>query len=633
MQNVSDEYKEALYDKNVVQSSITGTITTTAGTTYNLEDADILTGSLSINNKCVNNSSFEFGATYQGELSVTLINDNIDRYKLISAAVTFTEHRLLSDGTYEDISTGTFYVSEATRSKKTLTISALDAMDWLEIDVEEDTYGSVYQLLSLCATKSGLTLAQTEDEVLALCNAGQEYTYWLYMDTVDTYRTLVSYLAIMTGTFAIINIDNELELRSYATEVTTTIPASKRDSTTVSDYETYYSAITGRFIADENYATYSYAEEGDGLTLDIGDIPIVRGTTSFKHEVIQNLYEKLKEINYVPISFTLLTSDISLELGDMLTVEGEDVNTLITSITWNYHGSESIEGVGDNPRLQATDKTSRQLASISDSIDSKTLTVHTYSNAADISVSDDEVEVVYLKGTITEDATGVFIVTIPYEMNLDGAVTFYYYVDDALDVESTVSQYSERGKNIVTLSNYFSLTENTTFKIQIYMSTSYFDSDLRELTAKVYNMDVDTTIPTATIETLAVKAMLITQGKTGTTEKWDGTITASDVYSGVTYTSPYEVPANLVATVATSVIDTDTSEFSEAVATVSYTSSYSVTTTGINEAITFERGYTGLWGAWITEAWQAASGWTWKDMGDSSSYIVDVLGNEESEEE
>ena len=625
MQNVSDEYLAALYNSYVVSSTITGTITTTSKVVYELSDSDILIGSLSINNKCVNNSSFEFGAAYQGELNVTLLNNTIDRYTLFNAEITFTEHRLLEDGSYEHISTGTFYVSEATRSKKTLTIKALDAMDWLDVDIEEDTYGTVYDLLAYAADKAGLELAQSEEEIAALPNADDESIYYLYMETVDTYRTLVMYLAMITGTFATINIDNKLELRSFATEYVATIPCEKRNNTTTSDYETYYSAVTARFIAEENYARYTYDDEGDGLELDLGDIPIVRGSSSFKHTVLENLFAKLAEIRYTPISFTLLTSDIALELGDMLAIGNEDADTIVTSFTWNYHGSESIKGVGDNPRLSAEDRISRLISSLESDVESKTLLVHTYTNTSDLEVTDTaETEVAELTALISADMTGVFAITVPFTMDCDGLVTFYQYVDDVLDDTATVEVYCQRGPNVVTLSNYFQLTANFSFTIMVTMTTGYFDSDLRELTAKVYDTSVDTTVPTATIDKATIRASLFIQGAATDVEKWDGTIKVSDT---VDFSTAWTVDDRVWAAELTDEPVVDIPDISPDTGVSDTFSGVflvndNVYDMALTEEVTAEvtQVWDGLWGYWINRTWTDVAAKTWEEMPDPDTY-------------
>ncbi|MCD8038864.1 MAG: hypothetical protein LUE96_07265 [Lachnospiraceae bacterium] len=563
MKNVSEEYIAALYDSASVSSTISGTITTESGTIYALSDSDIITGMLSVNNKCVSSSSFELGAVYQGELAVTLKTD-IDRYALLGAEITFTEHRLLADGTTEDVSLGIFYISEATRSKKTLAIKALDAMDSLDVDIEEDTYGTVYALMCVIADTCGVVLAQDEDEINALPNA--EEIFYVYAEEVDTYRTLAAYLGMVTGTFATINTDGELEMRSFAQEASLEIPAAKRDSTSVEDYETYYGAVTARFIADENYYTYTYEDEEveGGLTLDMGDIPIVRGESDFKYEILANVLAKIEGIRYTPASFTLI-SDAAIELGDMLTVGGEDADVVITSFTWKYHGAETLKGVGDNPRLKYTDSTSKQITALSESVSSKTMVVNTYTNTSDISLGTSEKQIISMSYAAVANTHPVFIATVPLTMDCDGVVMLSYYIDGVHDTGHDISKYLERGEHFLTFENHYAIEKDNRVTLSVRAAVSYFESDTRrqeasiatfenflaakaeqeeenlrswieeladnpeaELTPLSYDEgEIDTTAPTAAIEAGTIRAVLFAQGLATSTE-WDGTINISE---------------------------------------------------------------------------------------------------------
>ena len=65
MYQVSDAYKEAI-NSGVINSYISGTITLTDGTVIDVERDCV--ENLSINNKCVDSESLEFGQLYTGEM-------------------------------------------------------------------------------------------------------------------------------------------------------------------------------------------------------------------------------------------------------------------------------------------------------------------------------------------------------------------------------------------------------------------------------------------------------------------------------------------------------------------------------------------------------------------------------------
>lgn len=550
----SEKYFDAMYTTSVVHSSISGKIETLTGEIYELEDADIIPGSLTKNNKCVNGSSFEIGAVYQGELNVTL-KRSFDRYTLMGGCISFQEHRHLQDDTLEDVNIGKFYIASADKSKKLTTIKAVDSMGNLDIDIATDMVGTPHELLAMLAENCGVNLEQTEEEIAALPNGQQIYS--VSADTTETYRDLAAYLGMMTGTFATINTEGKLELRAYALKNCMEMPVNKRakGSTVLADYVTYYKGLKARFIAQENYAPYEYVDEtiADGLILDMGDIPIVRGLPETKNAMLQTLFEVIKQIRYVPAEFTIVTSDAALELGDRIGIAGEDADTYITSYDWTYHGSEKIKGAGDNPRLKASgDRQSKRMAELEEKASTKDVIVHTYTNISAHTIKVQEKEIISINYATIANAHPVFIATIPLTADKDGYITFKYYLDEVLIPDDTVRQYVSRGDYIVTLSNSLTAEKDTRRTLSLKARAEYFESDTRQQAAKLASIEqylttgkyaqqpVDTTPPVVHIAANAIKAVLYGQGMAGT-EEWDGTINIAE------YITAMELPMLRIA--------------------------------------------------------------------------------------
>lgn len=545
----TEKYFNAIYADSVVQSRISGKIITSDGELYELDDTDIIPGTLEKNNKCVNGSSFEFGAVYQGELNVTL-KKSFDRYRLMGSSITFMEHRMFQDGTIEDVNIGKFYVASVERSKKLTTIKAVDSMGNLDIEIIDDIVGTPHELLSALAEKCGVCLAQTNEIIAALPNGQQ--TFAVSADTTETYRDLAAYLGKITGTFATINVKDQLELRAYAVTNSIEVPAGKRasGSTVIADYVTYYKGLRARFIAQENYAPYEYIDDtvADGLILDLGDIPIVKGLPQMKNAMLQTLFGVIKQIRYIPAEFTLVTSDAALELGDRVGIVGEDADTYITSYSWTYHGSEKIKGVGDNPRLKAYgDKTSRQMTTLEEKVNAKDVITHSYTNISAYTISQKEKTIISINYATTAKAHPVFIATIPFTTDRDGYVIFMYYLDEVLMPDDILRQYVSRGDHFVTLSNNMITEKDTRHTLAVKACTEYVESDTRQQAAKITSFEryittgkytpqaIDTTIPQATIAKNTIRAVLYAQGMAGTDE-WDGTINISE------YITPMDLP-------------------------------------------------------------------------------------------
>lgn len=343
MYTVTEKYYTALYEQPVVKSYVTGAIALDDGEML-ISDQDIIKGSLSINNRCVNGSSFEYGAVYQGELNITLMVD-AGRYSLYDKKISLTAHYVLED---EEVSIplGQWKISTPERSRKLLNIKALDAMsDFSEIIPAAFT-GTAYEMLTAACTACGVPLGMTRAEVEALTNG--KVSFYANTEHFDTYRDLLSYLGKCTCTFAMIDRHGALVLKEYGTEAVRIIPETRRSGTVVSDFETYHKGVRMRFLADENFFPYEQGKEGDGITMDLGDIPIVTGTPEQKQAVCDAIYAKLSSVRYTPAYFVQLVGDPTLELGDMITVDGQ--NTYVMAYTWTHHGSMRIQGVGDDAK-------------------------------------------------------------------------------------------------------------------------------------------------------------------------------------------------------------------------------------------------------------------------------------------
>lgn len=536
MKNVSAMYIKALYDSPVVRSTISGMITMQDGSTCQIEDNDIIPRSLSINNKCVNGNSFELGAVYQGALAVQLKID-LDRYKVKGAKIEFKEHRFISEVLTEDVDLGTYYVSEPSRTKSLLSIKALDRMDSFDTELQDDIVGTPYQLLQMASEVCGVPLEQGEDYFRGLPNGTELFS--AYQDTTGTYRDLLAYIGMLTGTFAVIVAD-KLRMSVYSNKDNITVTESNRSNTVIEDYETYYSGVVARFIAEEKYAPYEYidSESIGGLVMDLGDIPLVRGLPEKKTKILQNIFGMLKNIRYTPAAFSLLTSDAALELGDRVKLN-DSTATYITSLSYVYHGSESIKGVGDNPRVKTEDKTSKRLSDMEAEIQTKNITVHSYVNASSYTLNTQEKQIISINFVAVSDTRPIFIATIPFAMNLDGYIVLKYYMDGVLMENETVRQYVERGEHAITISNNFAIEENRSLTLSVKACTEYFESDRRQQAAKIIALDrfasgssymvepIDTTPPQAIIGTNTIRAVLYEQGLAGTVA-WDGTLNLTD---------------------------------------------------------------------------------------------------------
>lgn len=538
MFQTDEKYYNSVYEAPVVRSSISGAIIIDESTEIALSDRDIVPGSLNLNNKCVNGDAFAYGAVFQGELNVTLKKD-ADRYLLYDKKISFTVHQLHTDGSVQDVPIGMFYITDPQRSRKLITIKAVDAMSNFDVDITDSFFGSIYEVLTTACENCGVELQQTETELKALTNGNVVFS--AYNGQLGTYRDLLCHIGKVTCTFATINRFGRLELRPYGCTVTREIPASRRNDTVIADYQTYYRGAMMNFKEGENGTPFEHLEEGlTGLVMDLGDVPVVYGLAETKQKIVDNIYETLSHIRYTPASFKLLISDPTLELGDKIVLKGmtdaDNIETYITSFTWKYHDSMTLQGVGGNPKLVALKKKDEvELADLANSVAAKSMIVYTYTNAGRYSITGaDEKEIIRISYTTIAESVPIFIATIPVEMSSDGYFILKYRKNSVPVEDAGLVKYLEKGKHFVTCMYHTSSEANSWNELSVVASTEYFPSDNRVRDAEIAALKafatlgsyptvvLDENIPSAVIDKFQIKAVLFGQGLASDTKAWDG---------------------------------------------------------------------------------------------------------------
>ena len=550
MYAVSDAYKVAVADSHR-KSKMRGVLTV-GSTVINLDDNDIIKDTVYVTNKCTNGNEYEYGCTYAAECGLT-IKSAVDRYSLYDAELKLY-WSLWTGAEWEEIPLGVFYISEPNRVNDKISLKALDGMIKLDIDITDDTQGTMPQLVSWIAEKCGVELAQTDEDLGAFVNGNVQYS--VQTDKVGTYRDLLAYVCQMSACFAIFDRYGKLRLVQYATDPVVELTKKQRfTNATFSDYTTKFVGLKARFIADENYAPYEAGETGTGLILDMGDNPIVRGLPETKHAVLDAVFEVLKDVSYTPFEIETMGNP-ALELGDYVknVAVGKDGKTYLSPITyyyWTYRGKHKLRAVGGNPKLSGvSNKQGKQVSSLEGGISSKTIQVKSYVNAEQISFTDTEKEIATFNYAATENSRIMFFMTVRLSVSLDGVLVIKFYEDAKADEERVFKKYLERGTHFVTLTELYEVSTNDRRTIVVKAHMEYFESDVRRQAADIETSKnflqaisdtgaivlnevvqfpvyvpgvIDTTVPTATIDKGGVKAILYGQG-IATEGKWDGTI-------------------------------------------------------------------------------------------------------------
>lgn len=538
MRETSDAYKRAMEAKER-RTRIEGKITTEQAE-YIFADADVIPGSLSVNRKCINNRSFEYGAAVTSEMNISLLLPGVDRYSMYDARIEISNYTRLPDGSEECIRIGVWNVYEPVRAKKIIALKCYDNMLLFDQDILEDTMGTPYELLNYGCQKCGVTMAQMEEELLELL-INADCTLTVRSDQVNTYRDMLCYIGMVTCTHACIDEFGRLKMCRFSKIPVGEMAPERVLSSSVSDYVTCFDGVRARFIANDNYAPYeSRNDTKPGIVLDMGDIPIVRGEPGQKKQLLDNIRNDILQIAYTPVDINI-TGDPALEPGDLITLKKanlteEDVNILITSCTWNHHAAMKVTSSGSNPLLTGKkDRTQKQLSIMDSEISDKDIAIKTYTNARRLTLNSNGIGIISFNYAGNSGTTAILLACMPVKMSLDGNIVLEYWRDGVLVADATLVKYLERGDHFLTFSNYFAVGENERSTLTIKAYTEYCESDIRRQQAdmaavKEYintgtytEKTPDSTIPVADIVEYGIKAVLFGQGLAAG-EQWDGTI-------------------------------------------------------------------------------------------------------------
>lgn len=527
-------------------------VLTVGNTVIDLDDNDIIKDSVYTTNQCTNGNEFEYGCVYAAECGIT-IKSAVDRYSLYDAKLELF-WSLLVGTEWEEIPLGVYYISEPNRINDKISIKALDGMTKLDVNVNEDVYGTMPVIMAYIAEKCGVELAQTAEELRTFINA--DYLLSLYEENAGTYRDVLSYIGKLTASFAIFDRYGKLKLVKYATEPCLELGKKQRfTNASFSDYTTAFVGIKCRFIADENYAPYEAGETGNGLILDMGDIPILRGLPETKHAVLNAIFEVLKNVSYTPFELETLGNP-AIDLGDYISniSVGKDNKRYISPVTysyWSYRGKHKLRAVGGNPKLSGVkNKQGKQIDSLEGSIEAKNVKIKKYTNANDLSISIAETEIATFNYAATENSDILFFMTVRIEVDRDGLLGIRFFTDAQLDESRIFNKYLERGEHFLTICEYFTANTNERHNLTVKAHLEYFESDSRKRDADIQTYNnfltaiettpptvannivtfpayekgvIDTTIAGGKIKKGYVKAVLFGQG-IAAEGKWDGTI-------------------------------------------------------------------------------------------------------------
>lgn len=431
MYKVSQEVKN-LFNKNYIQ--VADITVNGVNESFSVAENEIVQGSLSIDRYSVSNSKIEVGSAVAAELTLKLKNDD-GKYDntVFEGAEVFVKigikkwdaHRW-ENAVIHWIPCGYFTIDEPPRALSTITISALDRMILFDktVDISKLSFPmTVADLLNKICTICGVTLAT---DITRLPN--KDYQITAYPEGQDlTYRTLLQWCAVLTGTCAFMNYDGNLELKWYEQTDLTISPSERYNS----DMQENDVAITGIYFKDA--ANTEYIAGTDDYCLDLSSNGLLQDNVQV---VLDTLYVSLKGFSYRPYTATIKSAPYIYPM-DMIHYEdakGEVHDTIITNVTFGMNLSTSIAGKGETTQKQKYSQgggLTKQQATILEKLRENLDKAMTAKEQAQLELN-----------RLLSNSLGLNIVTIPQD---DGTQVYYFCDGETLESSNIIYTFKANG--------------------------------------------------------------------------------------------------------------------------------------------------------------------------------------------
>lgn len=317
--------------------------------TFELTENDIAQNGFGVSRYSVSGSTLELGSAISSEVDIVL-NNKDGRFNAISfegaelyveVGIKKWDARRWENAVLHYVPMGYFTVDNSPRKMQTITLAALDRMMHFAktVSAEELVFPTtVGALLGTICTKCNITLAT---DISTLPNINQNIPALPEEDGL-TYRTLLQWIAQITGTCSYIDWEGKLRLEWYKTSNPTRLAPSTRY--VPSDLAESNITITGVELITDEEKTYLCGE--DTYTLVIEGNKLIQEN---HEEILRNIYLAVGNLTYR--TFSCKTKPLP-HLFPMDMIEWEDANgdvidTILTNYSFSLNCSTALEAKGE----------------------------------------------------------------------------------------------------------------------------------------------------------------------------------------------------------------------------------------------------------------------------------------------
>ena len=448
MYSVSQAFITAMKKAERVEH-VRGTVGTASFT-----DDNIL--GMNYSNQCSDTKDVTLGSARIGQLNAQFVGLNIPRGSWRGLTIMMEYGLELADRSIEWIPAGVFTISEAAWSATGVSVTAYDAMSFLDKPISfSQSSGSIYGFLTLICSECDIELAITQAECEALPN-GTELIGIYPGAAINTYRDLVSYIAAAVGGFATATRDGKLTLVSFADlEVVDEISSYQREYGSIfSDYTTQYSGISIVDMEDNTTKLYDGLGGSGALYITLGSNPLLQyGIQSVKDRMRTAVADAAASIKYTPFSAAVL-STFAYDLGDCITNSGgiagsTDLTCCVMGIDWTFKSLVTLSGYGADPALtNGMSKAEKAVSALAKNQKSDGLTYYTFVNTEAVNLTTTAKKLYSIAFAVNETTTVTLWNEIKSLNTLSGdtqKITYEYYLDGVKFDYEPIDTFGEDG--------------------------------------------------------------------------------------------------------------------------------------------------------------------------------------------
>lgn len=379
MYSVSESYKNALL-QNHITDTVQGTAELKDGTVIDLDDGNIVSGSLRITHELCDD--YKVGTFNLGSMRIGFFDDNALGRDFSGAKITLT-YKIKTENGWESVPLGIFIADGQTviRRRNTVTLTAYDYGILFDCNLGvtlSNKTGTAEQIISDACERCGVEFGGIADglpntEVYVHCGSQR----------IQSCRDLVGWCAAMIGGYAVIDRSGALKIISARYDVEADDPSIIiiDKYVTAAERNSIYSTDTRAWIAQ--MSAYSGDKTKIYKSNIIRDDPQAARAIYYleKNPLMESLdTSTCDEINCAWLSFmdgfmqrgitAELYGDPALDVGDVLRCSEGDVDQrssvvgLVTKQEWRYRNYHTVicasaqlsDGFSDTEEGESTDE-------------------------------------------------------------------------------------------------------------------------------------------------------------------------------------------------------------------------------------------------------------------------------------